>query len=227
MEARASTRVHRACRPVGPRHRRLLAPLRASGAGAPTDGPSLGDKRAWTTNNQTETPSAQAEAERAAARELDLWLSGTSNVEQLTLQVRTRWLLQDIHHIMNGTGTMADIIFDHRGGRHSPSPTIEHPSHWRYVATRLMAHMGAYTPGDLDRLNWRCIHRAALRIQEPLIRHNVWTIQTLRPLGPPAPDRARGYQRPRSPMTRGPPRQVASTSHSQSPQGQPPAKAPR
>ena len=70
----------------------------------------------------------------------------------------------DIHHIMSGTRTMADVIFDHREGRHSPPPTMEHPSQWRYVATGLVAHMGAYTPDNLDRLHWRWHHRAALRI---------------------------------------------------------------
>ena len=109
-----------------------------------------------------------AEAERAAAFDLDLWLPRTSVMEQLTLQVRTRQLLMEIHHMMNGTRTMAHVIFDVREGRHSPPPTMEHASQWRYVAARLMAHMGAYTPGDLDRLHWRWHHRAALRIREAL-----------------------------------------------------------
>ena len=52
------------------------------------------------------------------------------------------WVLMDIHHIMNGTRTLADVIFDQREERHSPLPTMEHPSQWQYVATRLMAHMG-------------------------------------------------------------------------------------
>ena len=105
-----------------------------------------------------------AETERAAALDLDLWLPRTSDMEQLTLQVRTRWLLIDVHQIKNGTGITADVIFDNREVGHSPLPTTEQPSQWRYVATRLMAYMGAYTPGNLDRLHWRWRHRAALRI---------------------------------------------------------------
>ena len=76
------------------------------------------------------------------APDLDLWLPRTSDMDQLTLQFRTRWLLMDINHIMNGTRTMRHVIFDHRKGRHSPPPTMGHPSQWRYVATCLMAHLG-------------------------------------------------------------------------------------
>ena len=94
---------------------------------------------------------------------------------------------------------------------------MEQPSQWWYVATRLMAHMGAYTPHDLDKLHWRWHHRAALRIREALLRHNIWTIRTLHPRGPPAPGRATGHQRQQARTTKGPPRQMARTSHSQIP----------
>ena len=67
-----------------------------------------------------------AEADCSAALGLDLWLPRTSNVEQLTIQVRTRWVLMDIHHIMNNSSTMAEVIFNHREGQHSPPPTVEH-----------------------------------------------------------------------------------------------------
>ena len=69
----------------------------------------------------------------------------------------------DIHHIMNGTGIMADVIFRNRGGRLSPAPTMKYACQGRYVATRLMAHIRAYTPSKLDRIIWRWHHRAALR----------------------------------------------------------------
>ena len=65
-----------------------------------------------------------------AALDLDLWLPRTSDMEQPTLHVRTRWLLMDIHHNMKGTRTMADVIFGHREGRHYPPPTMEHPCQW-------------------------------------------------------------------------------------------------
>ena len=83
-----------------------------------------------------------AEGGRAAALDLHLWLPRTSDVEQLTIQVRSRWVLMDIHHIRNGTRTMADIIFNHREGRHSPPPINEQLRQWRYVAPRLMASWG-------------------------------------------------------------------------------------
>ena len=121
---------------------------------------------------------------------------------------------------------MADVIFNHREGPHSPLSTLEHLSEWQYVATRLMAHMGAYTPDNLDRLHWRWHHGAALRIREALIRHNIWTIRTPRPQGPPTPDSTTGHQCQRSPTTQGPPRQTAHTSGSQSPQRRPSDVAP-
>ena len=84
-----------------------------------------------------------AEADRSAALDLDLWLPRTPDVEQLTIQVRTRGVLRDIHHIINRSRTMAEVIFNHHEGQHSPPPTVEHPSQWPYVVTRLMAYMGA------------------------------------------------------------------------------------
>ena len=119
-----------------------------------------------------------ADADRPAVLDLDLWIPRISDVELLTIQVRTRWILMDVHHIRNGARSMADVIFKLPEGQHSPPPTMEHPCQWRYVATGLMAHMGAYTLDDVNRLHWRWHHRAALRIREALIRHNVWTIRT-------------------------------------------------
>ena len=119
-----------------------------------------------------------------------------------------------------------DVIFDHREWQDTPLPTMERPGQWRYVADRLVAHMGAYTPDDLNRLHWRWHHRAAFRIREALIRHNVWTILTPLPRGPTTPDRATGHQRQRSQKAQGPLRQVASTRHSQSPHRQPIGMAP-
>ena len=70
--------------------------------------------------DQEDAQRPSAEADHAAALDLDLWLPWTSDVGQLTLQVRTRWLLMDIHDIMNRTRTMADVICDHREGRPPP-----------------------------------------------------------------------------------------------------------
>ena len=158
-----------------------------------------------------------AEADQAAAHDLDLWISRISDVEQLTVQVRTRWILMDVTHIRTSARTMADVTFNLREGRHSPPPTMEYPGQRRFVATCLMAHMGVYTPDDINRLNWRWHHRAALHIREALIRHKVKASRTSVPKGPPTPDRTKGHQRQRSPTAQGPPRQVAHTGHSQSP----------
>ena len=43
-----------------------------------------------------------AEADRAGALDPDLWIPSISDVEQLTIQVRTRWILMDVHHIRTG-----------------------------------------------------------------------------------------------------------------------------
>ena len=108
-------------------------------------------------------------------------------------------------------------------GKHSPPLTMEHPSQWRYVATRLMAHMGAYTPDNLDRVTWQWHHRAALRIQETLIRHDIWTIQTADPRRQAAAFRTTRHQHQQSRTTQGHPRQVARTCPSQSQQDLTPA----
>ena len=62
----------------------------------------------------TQRPSA--EADRAAALDLGLWPPRTSDVEKLPPQVRNPWVLMDRHHNMNGTRTMADVIFNHSEG---------------------------------------------------------------------------------------------------------------
>ena len=67
------------------------------------------------------------EADCAAALELDLWIPRISDVEQLTIQVWTRSVLMEVHHIRNGTHTMADVILNHHERRHSPPPTMERP----------------------------------------------------------------------------------------------------
>ena len=63
-----------------------------------------------------------AEADRAAALDLDLSFPWISDVEQLTVEVRTRWILTDVNHIRTGARTMADIIFHIRERRHSRPP---------------------------------------------------------------------------------------------------------
>ena len=49
---------------------------------------------------------------------------------------------------------MADVTFGHRTG-HTPPASMDHPGQWHYVATRLMAHIGAYSPDEINGLHWQ------------------------------------------------------------------------
>ena len=92
--------------------------------------PPCGQQNLDYAQNEEDTQRPSAETERAASLDLYLLLPRTSNTEQLGVQLRTLWLLQDIQQIVNGTRTMADIISDHRRPQHLPSPTMEHPNQW-------------------------------------------------------------------------------------------------
>ena len=70
---------------------------------------------------------------------------------------------------------MADITFGHQTG-HTPPVTMNYPSQWHYVATWLMAHMGAYSPDEMNGLHWQWHQRAALRIRTAMQQHNIWDI---------------------------------------------------
>ena len=88
---------------------------------------------------------------------------------------------------------MAEITFVHRMG-HTPSATMDHPGQWHCVATRLMAHMGAYSLDEINGLHWQWHQRAALRIRAAMQRHNIWDI----PGSPGYQGHASGHGRPRS-----------------------------
>ena len=104
------------------------------------------------------------QAEQAAAEDLGLWIDRLNTEEQLALAVRIRWRLTSrSRHLAQGTRTMEDITFAHQTG-HTPPATMDHPGHSHYVATRLMANMGAYSPNDMNGLHWQKHQRAALRI---------------------------------------------------------------
>ena len=133
-------------------------------------------------------------AEQAAAQDLDLWIDRLTTEEQLALAVRIRWLLTSrSRHLAEGTRTMADITFGHRTG-HTPPATMSHPGQWQYVATRLMAHMGTYSPDEMNRLHWQWHQRAALRIRTAMQQHNIWDI----PGSPGYQGHASGHRWPRS-----------------------------
>ena len=96
---------------------------------------------------------------------------------------------------------MADVTFGHRTG-HTPPATMEHPGQWRYVATWLMAHMGAYSPDEMNGLHWWWHQRAALRIRTAMQDHNIWDI----PRSQDVPEPRRQAARRNSPEhPRGPP----------------------
>ena len=96
-----------------------------------------------------------ARAEQAAARDLGLWIDRLTTEEQLAQAVSIRWLRTSrCCHLKEGTRTLADITFGHRT-EHTPLATMDQPGQWHYVATRLMAHMGAYSPDELNGLHWQ------------------------------------------------------------------------
>ena len=116
------------------------------------------------------------QAEQAAARDLGLLVSRLTAGEQLALTVRIRWVLTSrSRHLAEGTRTMADVKFGHRTG-HTPPATMDHPGQWQYVATRLMAHMGAYSPDEMNGLHWQWHQRAALRIRATMQDHDIWEV---------------------------------------------------
>ena len=163
-------------------------------------------------------PSEQAEQE--ATQDLGFWIPRLVTGEQLELAVRIRWVLSSrSRHLAEGTRTMADITFGHQTG-HTPPATMDHPGQWRYVATRLMAHMVAYSPDEMNGLHWRWHQRAALRICTAMQDHNIWDI----PGSAGYQGQASGHRRPRSQDAPEPPRQAARRNSPEHPRGPPPGR---
>ena len=145
------------------------------------------------------------QAEQAATQDLGLSVPRLTAGEQLALAVRIRWLLTSrSRHPAEGTRTMADVTFGHRTG-HMPPATMDHPGQWHYVATRLMAHMGTYSPDEMNGLHWQWHQRAAPRIRATMQDHDIWDI----PGSPGYQGHASGHRRPRSQDVPEPPRQAA------------------
>ena len=112
--------AHRA---AGPLRRRTQPQPASQQAGHLHGRHHPGDRKAWTTCSPRVTPIILAR--RRNAQWSVTWTRGspkTTDTKQLSLQIRTRWRLKDIQHIMNGTHTMADVIFDHRGWAAYPTP---------------------------------------------------------------------------------------------------------
>ena len=113
------------------------------------------------------------QAEQAATQDLGLWVPKLTAGEQLALAVRIRWLLTSRScHLAEGTRNIADDTFGHQTG-HTPPATMDQPSQWHYVATWLMAHMGAYSPDEMNGLHWQWHQRAALRIRATMQDHDI------------------------------------------------------
>ena len=192
-----------------------LARLPAQRRGPPR--PGGGDT--WTTHAwRSDAKRPRDQAEQAAARDLGQWIPRLTAGEQLALAVSIRSLLTSrSRHLAEGTRTMADITFGHRTG-HTPPASMDHPSQWHYVATRLMAHMGAYNPDEMNGLRWQWHQRAALRIRAIMQEHNIWDI----PGSPGYQGHASGHWRPRSKDVPMPPRQASRRNSPERPRGLPP-----
>ena len=144
--------------------------------------------------------------EQVAGQDLDLWIDRFATGERLALAVSIRWLpTSHSGHLEEGTRTMADTAFGHRAGPHALSTTMDYPSQWHYVATRLKAHMGTYSSDEMNELQWRWHRRAGLHIRRAMQRHNIWAI----PGSPGYQGHASEHQRPRSQEVPEPPRQTA------------------
>ena len=101
---------------------------------------------------------------------------------------------------------MADVAFGHRVEPHALPTTMNHRSQWHHVPPpRLMAHMGTYSPDEMNGLHWRWHRRAALRIRTAMQWHNIWAI----PGSPAYQGHASGHRRPGSQEFPEPPRQTA------------------
>ena len=157
-----------------------------------------------------------AHVKQAAALDLDLRRETTG--ERLARSVSIRWLLtSQSGHLVEGTRTMADVAFGHRSETHALLTTMDHPSQWHYVATGLMAHMGTYSPDEMNGLHWRWHQRAALRIHTAMQRHYIWAI----PWSPGNQGHASGRRQPWSKEVLEPRRQTARHNSSGRHQGPP------
>ena len=160
-----------------------------------------------------------AHAEQAAAQDLDLWINRITTGERLALGVRIRWLLTShSRHLEDATRTMADVAFGYGAKPYTPPTTMDHPSQWHYVVTRLVAHMGTYSLDKMNVLHWLWHQRAALRIRTAMRRHNIWGI----PGSPGYRGHASGHRQPRSQEVPGPPRKKARHDSPGRHQGPPP-----
>ena len=158
------------------------------------------------------------QAEQVATRDLGLCVPRLTAGEQLALAVSIRWLLTSrSRDLAEGTRTMADVTFSHRTG-HTPPATIDHAGQWHYVATWVMAHMGAHSSDEMNGLHWQWHQRAALRIRATMQDHDIWEICGSTGYQEHAP----GLRPPRSQDVPEPPRRAARRNSPECPLGPPP-----
>ena len=166
--------------------------------------PALGRGHLDYTRSEGDARGPNTDAEQAAAQDLELWINGITAGKRLALRVSIRRLCQELRHLEDGTRTMAAVVFGHKAAPHTPLTTMDHPSQWHYVGTRLMAHMGTYSPDKITGLHWRLHQRAALRVRAAMQGHNICTT-----LGTPGSQgHASGHRRPQCQEVPEPPRQM-------------------
>ena len=174
-------------------------------------GPLPGTAPPWGRGNldyprlEGDASDSSEQAEQAATQDLGLRVPRLIAGEQLALAISIRWVLSSRSlHLAEGTRTMPDVTIGHRTGHTTPA-TMDHPGQWHYVATRLMAHMGAYSLDEMNGLHWQWHQRAALRIRAAMQDHGIWEIAG----SPGYQGHASGHRRPRSQDVPEPPRQAA------------------
>ena len=138
--ARVEAATNTASEPIGP---------------PPGTAPPWGRGRLDYARLERDTSHPSEQAEHAANQDMGLWIPRPVAGEQLALAVSIRWVLSPrSRDLAEGTRTMADVTFGHQTG-HTPPVTMDQPGQWHYVATRLMAHMGAYSPDEMNGLHWQ------------------------------------------------------------------------
>ena len=103
---------------------------------------------------------------------------------------------------------MADVAFGHQAEPHAPPTTRDHPSQWHYVATRLVVHMGTYSPDEMNGLHSCGTNARPSASVKPCTGTTSWpslgpqaTRDTPRDTGDHGPERSRSPEGKRHAMT--------------------------
>ena len=178
-----------------------------------------GDGGIWTTHAWQATPAAPVTTQNR--RRPKTWASGSTGSPQRS---SSPWQSASDGFLLRGPATSRREPAPWRtspsaiGRGTRPPATMSHPGQWHYVATRLMAHMGAYSSDEMNRLHWQWHQRAALRIRAAMQQHNIWDIPGSRGYR----GHASGHRRPRSQDIPEPPRMAARCNSPKRQRGPPP-----